>query len=54
LILDEPTSALDAKAQRQMAGELNALKEKTSLIIITHSPDMFPAPDQIVDFEERQ
>lgn len=51
IILDEPTSALDAQGQRQMATELHKLKHETTLIIITHNPSIFEAPDQIVDFE---
>jgi len=51
IILDEPTSALDAQAQRQMAAELHKLKHETTLIVITHNPDIFGDPDQIVDFE---
>ncbi|MCZ8053683.1 MAG: peptidase domain-containing ABC transporter [Microcystis sp. LE19-12.2C] len=50
IILDEPTSALDAAAQAHMAQELQALKSEATLIIITHSPDLFVDPDQIVDF----
>jgi subfamily B ATP-binding cassette protein HlyB/CyaB len=41
IILDEPTSALDAAAQAHMAQELQALKSEATLIIITHSPDLF-------------
>lgn len=51
IILDEPTSALDAQAQRQMAAELHKLKHETTLIVITHNPNIFGDPDQIVDFE---
>lgn len=51
IILDEPTSALDASAQRLMAAELRALKSEATLVIITHNPDIFPDPDQVVDFE---
>lgn len=54
IILDEPTSALDAAAQRLMAAELRALKSEATLIIITHSPDIFADPDQVVDFEALQ
>lgn len=50
IILDEPTSALDAASQARMAQELWALKSEATLIIITHSPDLFVDPDQIVDF----
>lgn len=51
IILDEPTSALDDVAQRKMAEELERLKVTTTLIIITHRPDVFGQPDQIIDFE---
>ncbi|WP_404405734.1 peptidase domain-containing ABC transporter [Pelagibacterium halotolerans] len=51
IILDEPTSALDAASQRRMAAELQKLKREATLIIITHSPDTFENPDQVVDFE---
>ncbi|MDR5876027.1 peptidase domain-containing ABC transporter [Halomonas sp. CUBES01] len=51
IILDEPTSALDAQAQRQMAAELHKLKHETTLIIITHNPNIFGDSDQTVDFE---
>lgn len=50
IILDEPTSALDAKAQQKMAQELHALKAEATVIIITHTPETFENPDQIVDF----
>ncbi|MEX0371457.1 MAG: peptidase domain-containing ABC transporter [Tateyamaria sp.] len=52
LILDEPTSALDAGAQARMVEELQALKSDTTLIIITHSPDMFTDADVVLDFEK--
>ena len=51
IILDEPTSALDSAAQRLMSAELQALKSEATLIIITHNPDVFVGPDQVVDFE---
>ncbi|MCY1708417.1 peptidase domain-containing ABC transporter [Pannonibacter sp. SL95] len=51
IVLDEPTSALDGASQRRMAAELRALKSEATLIIITHSPDIFADPDQIIDFE---
>ena len=51
LILDEPTSALDQKAQRKIARELERLKEHTTVIVITHRPEIFQSPDQIIDFK---
>ncbi|MEL6920968.1 MAG: ATP-binding cassette domain-containing protein, partial [Pseudomonadota bacterium] len=53
LVLDEPTNALDDAAQRKMAQELALLKPSTTLIVITHRPEIFEEPDQIVDFEAR-
>ncbi len=50
LVLDEPTIALDGTAQRRMANELQKLKRQTTLIVITHSPEIFEGPDQVVDF----
>lgn len=50
IILDEPTSALDSASQRRMASELQKLKREATLIVITHSPDIFESPDQVVDF----
>lgn len=51
IILDEPTSALDDAAQRQMVDELERLKSEATVIVITHRPDVFGKPDQVVDFE---
>lgn len=50
LILDEPTSALDEGAQRRMVRELMELKGKTTVIIITHRPDVFERADAVFDF----
>jgi ABC-type bacteriocin/lantibiotic exporter with double-glycine peptidase domain len=33
-----------------MAQELKALKAEATVIIITHTPETFEDPDQIVDF----
>ncbi|HHS89320.1 MAG TPA: ATP-binding cassette domain-containing protein [Rhodobacteraceae bacterium] len=51
IIFDEPTSALDGAAQKRMAAQLQRLKGEATLIIITHSPALFDAADQTVDFE---
>lgn len=50
LVLDEPTSALDEAAQRKMVHELMILKQRVTLIVITHRPDVFVGADAIVDF----
>lgn len=52
LILDEPTSALDGAAQTQMVAEIARLTESMTVIVITHRPDVFAAPDQVIDFED--
>lgn len=54
IFLDEPTSALDGSAQKRMAAELGRLKREATLIVITHSPDIFENPDQVVEFEALQ
>lgn len=54
IILDEPTSALDSASQHHMATELQKLKSEATLIVITHNPDIFENPDQVVDFEALQ
>lgn len=51
LILDEPSSALDGAAQQQMVDEIQRLKKTITVIVITHRPDVFQNPDQIIDFE---
>ena len=52
IILDEPTSALDEKAQSKVASNLKRLKSTTTIIVITHRPDVFEGVDQVVDFEK--
>ncbi len=52
LILDEPTSALDSGAQQKMIAQLAELAKSITIVVITHSPDMFPANTRVVDFEE--
>lgn len=51
IIMDEPTSALDDASQRRMAAELERIKVTTTLIVITHRPEVFEHPDQVIDFE---
>ncbi|MBF2758854.1 MAG: peptidase domain-containing ABC transporter [Ectothiorhodospiraceae bacterium AqS1] len=52
IILDEPTSALDDAAQRTMAEELTRLKETATIVVITHRPEVFGKPDQVIDFSK--
>jgi subfamily B ATP-binding cassette protein HlyB/CyaB len=52
LVLDEPSSALDGVAQQQMISEIEGLRKAMTVIVITHRPDVFTNPDQVVDFEK--
>lgn len=51
LVLDEPSSALDGAAQERMVAEIEGLRSEMTVIVITHRPDVFVGPDQVVDFE---
>lgn len=51
LVLDEPSSALDSAAQEKMTEEIERLRGKMTVIVITHRPDVFHNPDQVIDFE---
>lgn len=51
LVLDEPSSALDGAAQERMIAEIEGLRGEMTVIVITHRPDVFKSPDQVVDFE---
>lgn len=51
LILDEPTSALDSPTEAVIVAALKEFATKKTLIVITHTPDLFSTMDvDIVDF----
>lgn len=50
LVLDEPTSAVDNDTQARLANEFTKLSAKMTVIIITHRPQAFANPSQIVEF----
>lgn len=50
LILDEPTSAVDNDTQARLANEFTKLSARMTVIIITHRPQAFANPSQIVEF----
>ncbi len=50
LILDEPTSAVDNDTQARLADEFASLSSSITIIIITHRPQAFANPSQIVEF----
>ncbi len=48
LILDEPTSNLDSRTERNLAGVLKNVSETSTVIMVTHSPVMLEACDNIL------
>ncbi|WHA43231.1 peptidase domain-containing ABC transporter [Agrobacterium larrymoorei] len=50
IILDEPTSAVDNDTQTMMAREFERLASTMTVVIITHRPQVFTNPSQIVEF----
>jgi len=48
LLLDEPTSALDLASENRVVQYLNAIKNDTSLIIVTHSPSYLKVADNVI------
>jgi len=51
LVLDEPTSALDQETQAKLSTRLTALTATTTIVVITHRPDVFSDPTAVIDFE---
>ena len=48
LILDEATSSLDKINENQIIELIEGLRDKVSIIFITHKPDILPIADQIL------
>lgn len=48
LLLDEPSGNLDAAATRNLAQNLKALAESRTIVVVTHSPDLLDACENIV------
>lgn len=48
LIFDEPTSALDAEAASLVMKELTLLSRQRMVVVITHQPERFPSPKNIM------
>jgi len=49
LILDEPTSSLDATARSGILSTLEVLKREVGLIVVTHSNDLKPLFDEVIE-----
>ena len=51
LIVDEPTNGLDPTSKEQIINLLRYLKEKKTLIIITHDKDVLVLGDRVIEFK---
>lgn len=49
LVLDEATSALDEKTEKQLLHNLNAMTDKT-IILVTHRKEALTICDEVIDF----
>jgi len=52
LILDEPLAALDSRSKAQVIKEVQALKEKKTVIVINHGQELLDQSDQIIFFHQ--
>lgn len=52
LILDEPTSALDPSSQEMIFNSMTALKKQMTVIAISHSTEIEPYADSVLDMGE--
>ncbi len=48
LLLDEPSGNLDAAATRALAQNLKALSDNRTIIVVTHSPELLDACQNII------
>ena len=51
IILDEPTNELDEDTELKIIKSLNSLKNRKTIIIISHNPEIISLCDQIIDFD---
>ena len=51
IILDEPTNELDEDTELKIIKSLKSLKQKKTIIIISHNPEIISLCDQIIDFD---
>ena len=52
LMLDEPSSSLDRHAEQELRGTLKALSERHTVVIVTHSPILLAACDNLVALDK--
>ena len=53
IILDEPTNELDEDTELKIIKSLNKLKNRKTIIIISHNPEIISLCDQIIDFDNQ-
>jgi len=51
LILDEPMNSLDEKSEQLVLAEIEALRGRVTMIMVTHRPDRVRSADQILRLE---
>lgn len=51
LIVDEPTNGLDPESKTQIINLLKFLKNKKTLLVITHDKDVLPVGDRVIEFK---
>ena len=54
LLLDEPTSALDSESAKSIMTTLNRLKNIMTIIIVTHSPEIFTKADNLIVIDNKK
>ncbi|WP_240837726.1 ABC transporter ATP-binding protein [Acidaminobacter sp. JC074] len=52
LILDEPVSAMDAEGIRQLKNELQAMKSKKIILLISHNEEVFDIVDEFIEIKD--
>ena len=51
LIVDEPTNGLDPESKIRIINLLKFLKNKKTLLVITHDKDVLPVGDRVIEFK---
>jgi len=49
IILDEPTSALDKSSEKKFIHRINQIRNKKTIILVSHSPEFISICDRVID-----
>lgn len=49
IILDEPTSALDKSSEKKFIDRINQIRNKKTIILVSHSPEFISVCDRVID-----